>query len=679
MRNRVKLLLLAVAGMIVPAGLLMAIGAQPASAATPVSLPISSYYQMAVDAAQGHIFISQGSSSQNGILVTNLSGQVVTTITGQTGVMGIALSPDGSTLYAALSSGDVVTAISTATLTQTASYPLPVGDSPFNVAVQSGKVWVSYATTPYAAIGYFDPSAASPTLQSPANMGGWTSVPQLAADPSDTGVLVAFGTGAAGPASYDTAANPVTTLAGSPGTPSVCSDERDLAVAPGGAEFAVSCQNFVDNVYSTASLSLLRSLDTSSGYTTFPDAIAYDGAGDIAAGTDTSVPSPDLYIYPSGSSTALNAYTMYNLSTLGGTLEPRGLAWMPDGSQVFGVLKRFTSPASFVLVVVPNPTVPQHDPTSTFVGCSYGSSVAVGQATSCTAIVTDTVPGGTAPTGEVTFATDTSGGSFSSSSCTLSATSIIREAACSVSYTPGQIGSGTQNITVSYGGDGHHLAGSGQVTLYVTPRYTSTDLTCSPGTVAVGQATSCTATVTDRTYPGPTTPTGVVTFVTDTSGGSFSSSSCTLSPASTAAQAACSFSYTPGEAGSGTQTVTASYGGDGIHAASSGQAAIAVTLRVTSTVLACQQVNPVLSKCTATVSDTSPGSATAPSGTVSFTSSGPGVFSATQCTLSGSGTVASCTGYYATPAGVPMRGQTITASYGGDSTHQSSTGSAALT
>ena len=59
MRNRVKLLLLAVAGMIVPAGLLMAVGVQPASAATPVSLPISSYYQMAVDAAQGHAALHQ--------------------------------------------------------------------------------------------------------------------------------------------------------------------------------------------------------------------------------------------------------------------------------------------------------------------------------------------------------------------------------------------------------------------------------------------------------------------------------------------------------------------------------------------------------------------------------------------------------------------------------------------
>jgi ribosomal protein S11 len=57
---------------------------------------------MAVDAAHGHIFISQGSSGENGILVTDLTGQVVTTITGQAGVVGITLSPDGSTLYAAM-------------------------------------------------------------------------------------------------------------------------------------------------------------------------------------------------------------------------------------------------------------------------------------------------------------------------------------------------------------------------------------------------------------------------------------------------------------------------------------------------------------------------------------------------------------------------------------------------
>jgi hypothetical protein len=182
--------------------------------------------------------------------------------------------------------------------------------------------------------------------------------------------------------------------------------------------------------------------------------------------------------------------------------------------------------------------------------------------------------------------------------------------------------------------------------------------------------------VTDTASSGATTPTGTVTFTSDTSGGSFSSSSCKLSPASTSGQASCSVSYTPGQAGS--ETITGSYGGDSSHDASSGQATITVTLRATATALTCRHLLPVLDKCTATVSDTSPGTATTPTGTVSFTSSGHGVFSATRCSLSGSGTSASCAVYYGTSAGGPMKGQTITASYGGNGSHQSSTGSTTL-
>ncbi len=129
-------------------------------------------------------------------------------------------------------------------------------------------------------------------------------------------------------------------------------------------------------MYSTSSLSLLRSL---SGFTypSFPNAIAYDSAGDVAAGSFNNLFTADLYTYPQGSTTAVNAYDLYSLSTLGGNLEPRGLAWMPDGSQLFGVLNRFTYPASFVLVAVSNPTVPRHDPTTTAVTYCADDTVAV--------------------------------------------------------------------------------------------------------------------------------------------------------------------------------------------------------------------------------------------------------------------------------------------------------------
>jgi Tol biopolymer transport system component len=107
---------------------------------------------------------------------------------------------------------------------------------------------------------------------------------------------------------------------------------------------------------------------------------------------------------------------------------------------------------------------------------------------------------------------------------------------------------------------------------------TATSLTCAPGTVVVGQATTCTATVTDTATTGPTTPAGTVTFSSDTSGGAFTpATSCDLSPAGTADQASCPVTYTPSTVGSGTQTITASYGGDAGHTASSGTATVTVT------------------------------------------------------------------------------------------------------
>jgi hypothetical protein len=86
------------------------------AADTAATLPLLSCFQMAVDSDHDHLFFSQGCSCENSILVTDFSGNTVTTVAGQTGVAGMTLSPDGSTLYAALTGAHEVTAISTATL-----------------------------------------------------------------------------------------------------------------------------------------------------------------------------------------------------------------------------------------------------------------------------------------------------------------------------------------------------------------------------------------------------------------------------------------------------------------------------------------------------------------------------------------------------------------------------------
>ena len=78
-------------------------------------------YQVVAATAQGHIFISQGlyGGADAPIVVTNLSGTQVATIADGA---GLALSANDETLYAA--TGDTVTAFSTTTLKETASYPL---------------------------------------------------------------------------------------------------------------------------------------------------------------------------------------------------------------------------------------------------------------------------------------------------------------------------------------------------------------------------------------------------------------------------------------------------------------------------------------------------------------------------------------------------------------------------
>jgi hypothetical protein len=109
---------------------------------------------------------------------------------------------------------------------------------------------------------------------------------------------------------------------------------------------------------------------------------------------------------------------------------------------------------------------------------------------------------------------------------------------------------------------------------------TSTSVSCSPGTVAVGTLSTCTATVTDTAARTAVTPTGTVNF--GSSGmGSFDGSPCALSEASSGV-ASCSVTYRPVASGTPTRsdTIAATYGGDTTHAGSTGTAA--VTVRPTS-------------------------------------------------------------------------------------------------
>ena len=246
---------------------------------TTVLSELGAFHQIVADTADGYLFFSEGAGSDSlltspnnfsPLIVTNLSGTVVATIDNGDGVEGLALS--GGTLYAALAGQDQdeVAAIEIATIksdptspTQT-MYPLAAGDVPYSVAVQSGKVWVSYnvgTSAGTAAIGDINLSAATPSSAfEPATAGPstWYSAPGLAVDPNPSGTTLLAHQGGSSPAAaatFTTATDPATPISagniGSPVSGTECGGVSQVAVVPGGAEFAAACGGHQLNLYST--------------------------------------------------------------------------------------------------------------------------------------------------------------------------------------------------------------------------------------------------------------------------------------------------------------------------------------------------------------------------------------------------------------------------------------------
>jgi Ca2+-binding RTX toxin-like protein len=140
--------------------------------------------------------------------------------------------------------------------------------------------------------------------------------------------------------------------------------------------------------------------------------------------------------------------------------------------------------------------------------------------------------------------------------------------------------------------------------------------------------------------------------------------------------------YTQGAVGSGSPTITAGYGGDTIHATSSGSQTVTVVGHPTSsTQVRCAPGSVAAgaaSTCTATVRDTTASGKTPPTGTVKFSANAPGKFSPGSCTLVKSSPAAARCAVTFTPSGSGGLVATITAGYGGDATHPPSSATTTL-
>jgi len=350
-------LAVAMAGAVAVVGGVASVGLPATSAraaTTTVALPISTYSHMLVDPAHQHIFIS--SAGSNTILVTNYSGQTVATIANEPGAYGLALSSDGSTVYAALSTGDAISAISTDTLAETARYATGTGTDPTYVAYTSGKVWFGYGTygQPFQnGIGSIDPSTSPATVNLSAtneSLALWYAAPMLTASPN--GELVAGETMVSGGitmVSFDTSSGGVATAlsygsfsGGGVESMQITPDGKDVVVASGAP--------YYHQIFQVSNLSAVGEYPTAP----YPDSVSITGNGIVAAGIDSD--SSEVFMFAPGAGSPLNTYTFGSYSSPE-YLADNGVAVTPDGRELFAITSTAPTPSSTKPPLAPNPTL----------------------------------------------------------------------------------------------------------------------------------------------------------------------------------------------------------------------------------------------------------------------------------------------------------------------------------
>jgi hypothetical protein len=560
-RHKKKLLLPALAGVLAVLGL-SASGAMAESGTAATQL--TGFHQMVVDdvGSDSYIFLS----GSDGIEVTDLSGNYVATLDSGVGVAGIALSPDGGTLYAALTTGGnagSVSAIDVSTVNSTPTqnyYSLSSGDMPYGLAFQSGELWVSYTdSSGSAGIGSLDPASGTFTA---APTDDWTTAPDLAADPQASGttlVAVQPGTDSAA-ATYTTANGALASLAAQTAL-GQCSGETQLAVVPGGADFIVACGSSGGvEEYGTSSTSDLSAPQSSSYGTdgSDPTGAAVDADGTVSVGSSSAI-----YVYGSGTPALENVFNPGGSASLAAG----GLAWedSPNGSQLVAVAD---NGGSYSLQVFSQPTLTQSTLTLTAPStATVGSQVTLaGSLTLSTGeplpantqvTITRTDPGSTTAT-TLPSVQPGSNGSFTLTD-TLPATA------------------GTYTYTASYGGDSSVTAAS-TATAQVTVGLNTTTLSLSgPSSVSIGKKVTLTGSL--ALGGGATIPAGTTVTVTRTGPGSTGSTS--LSPVQQFGSDG-SFTLTDTPTVTGAYTYTATYAGNATTAEATASHAVTVSPVATS-------------------------------------------------------------------------------------------------
>ncbi|MEU1706180.1 Ig-like domain repeat protein [Streptomyces sp. NPDC005706] len=318
--------------------------ASPASADSAKVLPVKAVGDIVVDGAHRRVYVSDPAGGK--IVVTDYSGTVKATLTGLSGVTGLALSADSGQVYAAVKNGDRIVSFETSTYTQTAGYP--VGVAPGDLEVVDGRIWFAHGTD----FGSLDISGPEPVVhlaqRGEVGFSGAFGM-FLASDPAVPGVLVAGNGGDL--AVYDVSADGAALRVKGDMDTAV----RQLDLTPDGEQVLTSWgdpeHGYGLGAYSTTDLT------ERPGYPidAYPNAVRVAPDGSVAGGS-SSWYEPDVHIHRPGDPVPVREYDFPNTGNSSGadTLVDGALAWAPDSSRVFAVSEN--SYGTYTLRALTDPT-----------------------------------------------------------------------------------------------------------------------------------------------------------------------------------------------------------------------------------------------------------------------------------------------------------------------------------
>ncbi|MFI6623079.1 YncE family protein [Streptomyces sp. NPDC050528] len=300
------------------------LGAGPAAADSSVPISVGDVRDTVVDGAHQRLFISGDSV----ITVVDYTGKVIQTLTGLSGVSDLVLSPDGGTLYAAVTGADTVVAFDTATLTQSAEYPTGAGTAPRHIALTQGRIWFGYGDQWDSGLGEVDLTA-SPATVTLDLAGGhdFASTPMLYADPANPDTLVALDGGIS--------SGPIVVYDVSSGTPAirVTKDEGgfygDAAFTPGAQSIVVVGQGYrAVTEYRLSDLAKVHEYPVRDE----PETVTVAPDGTIAATTLDTENTGDTYVFPGGADAPAS---VRNLSNAWMPWGGHSTSWSADGTKLF--------------------------------------------------------------------------------------------------------------------------------------------------------------------------------------------------------------------------------------------------------------------------------------------------------------------------------------------------------